>query len=143
MSENSNTFRNINIGGSVNQVYGSAINTGNIINISGDFAAGDISGSVSNAIDQLPDASLKELLTVIQRAIEAETALTDEDRIEALEQVQSLAVSGKNPQDPLLQKTAKVSIKILRGTVASLPDTSKLVEVCAKVLPLVAKALQL
>jgi hypothetical protein len=135
-----NRIGNINIGGSVNQVYGSAVNTGNIINISGDFVAGD---KVSNAIDQLPDASLKKLLTIIQRTIEEDTALTDEDKVEALEQVQSLAVAGKNPQDSSLQKTAKLAIKILKGTIVSLPDTSNLVEVCAEVLPLVVKALQL
>jgi hypothetical protein len=32
-------------------------------------------------------------------------------------------------------------MKILKGTVASLPDTAKLAESCAKLLPLIAKLL--
>ena len=75
-------------GGNVSGVVG-----GNVENVSGIVNLGEISGDVTNAIGQLPDnsesdePSLKELLTQLQAAIEATSALPSEDKAEALEQV--------------------------------------------------------
>jgi uncharacterized protein YjbI with pentapeptide repeats len=127
-------------------------------NISGIAAAGEaqamtgvtlgaISGSVTNTISQLPLAldpsapGLKELLAQLQTAIEAEPELAEEDKIEALEQVKILAESGQTPENKPLQKAAKTSMKVLKGTLSSLPEAAKLVEACAKLLPLVSKLL--
>jgi hypothetical protein len=110
---------------------------------------GIISGSVANTINQLPTSpdlnspGIKELLTQLQAAIETESELPDEDKAEALEQVKTLAESGQKPEDNDLQKAAKTSIKILKGTVASLPDAAKLAEACAKLLPAIATLLAL
>jgi len=112
-------------------------------------AIGAISGFVTNTISQLPaspdSASLgiKELLTQLQVEIEAESELPDEDKAEALEQVKTLAEAGQKPEDNILQKAAKTSMKILKGTVASLTDAAKLTEACSKLLPLITKALGL
>jgi hypothetical protein len=112
-------------------------------------AIGAISGSVTNTINQLPTSSnpdipgIKELLAQLQAAIEAESELPDEDKAEALEQVKTLAEAGQKPEDNVLQKAAKTSMKILKGTVASLPDAAKLAESCAKLLPAIATLLAL
>ena len=112
-------------------------------------AIGSISGSVTNTINQLPPSSdpdnpgLKELLAQLQAAIEAESQLADEDKAEALEQVKTLAEAGQKPEDNNLQKAAKTSIKILKGTIASLPDAAKLAESCAKLLPAITTLLAL
>lgn len=112
-------------------------------------AFGTISGSVSNTIDLLPASSspnqsgIKELLTQLQAAIETESELSDEDKAEALEQVKTLAKAGVKPEDNALQKAAKTSMKILKGTIATLPDTAKLIESCAKLLPAIAALLAL
>lgn len=109
----------------------------------------DISGTVTKTINQLPSSSdsgnpgIKELLTQLQNAIDAESELPHEDKAEALEQIKVLAKAGQKPEDNALQKAAKTSMKILKGTVASLPDAVKLTEACVKLLPAIATLLGL
>jgi len=138
---------NVNISGVQGDVSGIAA-AGENQTVTG-AALGAISGSVTNTINQLlasPDRDspgLKELLAQLQAAIEAESELPDEDKAEALEQVKTLAEAGQKPEDNVLQKAAKTSIKILKGTIASLPDAAKLAESCAKLLPAIAALLAL
>jgi hypothetical protein len=130
----SDSSKNINVGRDA---------TGSTLNI------GDISGIVTNTINQLPASpqsdqpGIKELLTQLQTAIEAETNLSDDDKVEALEQVKTLAEVGKNPQESTMQKTGKTAMKILKGTIASLPSAATLVEACSKLLPAIASLLLL
>jgi uncharacterized protein YjbI with pentapeptide repeats len=138
---------NVNISGVQGNVSGIAA-AGESQTMTG-VAIGAISGSVTNTINQLPASpdpdspGIKELLAQLQAAIEAESEFPDEDKVEALEQVKTLAEAGQNPEDNVLQKAAKTSIKILKGTVASLPDAAKLAESCAKLLPAIATLLAL
>lgn len=138
---------NVNISGIQGNVSGIAA-AGEDQTMTG-VALGAISGSVTNTINQLPASSdpnspgIKELLAQLQAAIEAESELPEEDKAEALEQVKTLAEAGQNPEDNVLQKAAKTSMKILKGTVASLPDAAKLAESCAKLLPAIATLLAL
>ncbi|MDZ8032207.1 MAG: hypothetical protein RMX89_14015, partial [Nostoc sp. DedSLP04] len=60
-----------------------------------------------------------------------------------LEQVKALAEAGKNPQEGAMQKAAKTAIKILKGTISSLPSATKLVEQCSNLLPLISNFLGL
>ena len=135
---------NIQAGGDIGNVSG--ITGGDV---SGVINLGEISGDVTNTINQLPDAlpsnepGLKELLSQLQVAIEAEPELPDEDKAEALEQVKVLAEAGQNPEDNFLQKAAKTAMKILKGTTAGLSETTKLVQECNKLLPLIAPLLLL
>lgn len=119
------------------------------IEIGGDFTdsnlnISEISKTVTNSLNQLsasPDPNqpgIKELLAELQAAIAADTNLDDEDQAEALEQVGTLAEAGKNPSDGAMKKAAKTAMKILRGTVASLPTATKLVEEFNKLLPAIA-----
>ena len=111
---------------------------------------GEVSGQVTQTINQLPDPpdaseeeNLKALLTQLQKLIEIEPALSDEDKVEALEQVQVLAEVGQAPEDGPLKKAAKTSMKILKGTAAALPDVTELVEGFNKLLPAIATLLVL
>ncbi|WP_413201367.1 pentapeptide repeat-containing protein, partial [Nostoc piscinale] len=119
------------------------------LNNSGQINLGEISGTVTNTINELPSASeteqpgIKELLTQLKAAIEAEKDLSEDDKAEALEQVQALAEAGKNPQAEPQQKEAKTAIKILKGTITGLPATATLVEAVSKLLPLISKFLGL
>lgn len=132
MSDSSN--KNINVGRNA---------TGSTLNI------GDLSGIATNTINQLPASTqsdkpgIKELLTELQTAIEAETNLSDDDKAEALEQVKALAEVGKNPQESTMQKAGKTAMKILKGTIASLPSAATLVEACSKLLPAIGTLLLL
>ncbi|MEH2087774.1 pentapeptide repeat-containing protein [Nostoc sp.] len=138
---------NVNISGVQGSVSGVAV-AGENQTMTG-VAIGAISGSVTNTISQLPDSSesgkvgIKELLTELQAAIEAESDLPDEDKVEALEQVKTLADAGQKPEDGALQKAAKTAMKILKGTVSSLPEAAKLAEACTKILPIISKVLLL
>ena len=133
---------NVNISGVQGNVSGVAA-AGENQTMTG-VAIGAISGSVTNTINQLPPSldpnhlGIKELLFQLQAVIEAETNLSDEDKVEALEQVKTLADAGQKPEDGILQKSAKTALKILKGTVSSLPDAAKLAEAGAKLLPLIS-----
>jgi uncharacterized protein YjbI with pentapeptide repeats len=119
------------------------------INNSGQINLGDIGGTLTNTINELPSSpepdkpGVKELLAQLQAAIEAENNLSAEDKAEALAQVKTLAEAGKSPQEGAMQKAAKTALKILKGTVASLPTATKLVEECSQLLPLISKLLGL
>ncbi len=119
---------NIQAGGDMGNVSGIAGG-----DVSGVLNIGTISGSVTNAINQLPDQPsaeqpcLKELLTQLQVLIETEAELSGEDKTEALEQVKTLAEAGQKPEDSTLQKAAKTAMKILKGTISGLSETTKLV----------------
>ena len=122
---------------------GSFINTGNLQATGSTINLGSISGSVTNTIAQLqqstdPEAAqLAAWLKELQGAIEAEPSLKPEDKAEALEQVGTLAKAGENPQDGALKKLSNTAVKILKGTIATLPDTAKLADACSKLLPLI------
>ncbi|MBD2522706.1 pentapeptide repeat-containing protein [Nostoc sp. FACHB-133] len=134
---NMSDISGINIEGSSN-VSGIAGNN-SIANL------GTISGNVSIALNQLPDATdaekpgIKELLSQLQDAIIQSTYLSEEDKAEALEQVNSLAEAGKSPQEPTKQKTAKTAITMLKGIFTGLPAIASLVEAGNKLLPAIAK----
>nr|WP_290224080.1 hypothetical protein [Trichocoleus desertorum] len=122
---------------------------GNMIgsDISGVVAGGNISGVVTNTIHQLRELNtsesteLADKLVQLQAAIENEPSLKPEDKAEALEQINVLAEAGKNPKTGVIQKMTGTAVKIIRGTVASLPVSVKLVEETNKLLPEIAKLL--
>ncbi|WP_422730865.1 hypothetical protein [Nostoc cycadae] len=138
MPNGNDSSRNFNIG-----------SIGGDFNNSGTINLGEISGTATNTINQLPPSpepdkpGIKELLEKLKTAIEADKDLAEEDKVEALEQIQALAEAGKNPQEGAMQKAAKTAMKILKGTIASLPTTATLVEAGSKLLPLISKFLGL
>lgn len=115
----------------------------------GSINLGTISGTVANAIGQLPDSDdpnrsgIKELLTALQAAIENDSDLQPEDKADALEQIKILAEIGNDPEQPEKEGNGRRAIKFLQMTVKSLPDTAKIVEACGKLLPLIGTALGL
>ena len=68
-----------------------------------------------------------DLLAALQEAINAETALTAEDKNDALEQVQILAELGKNPPAES-QKLTKSAIRMLRGIISDRPGATLMAE---------------
>ncbi|NEQ38443.1 MAG: hypothetical protein F6K40_20095 [Okeania sp. SIO3I5] len=106
------------------------------------IVSGIVKGKVTALINELPDSSepnkpgIKESLTQLQKAIEAESNLSQEDKEEALKKLQSLAEAGKNPQGN--QQKAKGAIRFLKGLFIELPKTAKLIEQWKKLLPAIA-----
>jgi uncharacterized protein YjbI with pentapeptide repeats len=130
MSEQSGT--NISIGGNV---------TGSTINL------GEISGSVSNIVNRLPNSpnpgqpGIKELLIQLQEAIEETTELSLEDKADLLEQVQALAEVKQMPEQEKKEGLVRKAKKMFEATLGTLPDTAKIAEACSKLLPMILKAL--
>jgi hypothetical protein len=125
--------------------------TGGTVNASGAGALGlgDISGTVANEINQLSDSAkpdepgIKELLTQLQTAIEAETELSDKSKALALKQVKALAEVGKNPQESTMQEAGETAMTMLKGIITGLPTAATLVEAWNKLLPAIASLLLL
>jgi hypothetical protein len=131
----SDSSKNIQVGGNFSAGLAGRDTIWSTLNI------GEISSILTNTINQLPASlqsdkpGIKELLTELQIAIEAETNLSDDDKTEALEQVKIWAEVGKNPKESTMQKARKTAMKILKGIIASLPSGTTLVEACSKLLP--------
>ena len=122
-------------------------------NISSENVGGVVIGNISQNIAGFDvyvqniaggsKSGLKELLVQLQEAIETESELAPEDKIEALDQVKILAESGQKPEVAVLKKLAKTAVKVLKGTAAGLPETSKLVRECSRLLPEIVTLLSL
>ena len=101
----------------------------------------EINSIVTNTINQLPASpqsdkpGIKELLTELQTAIEAETDLSDKNKAVALKQVKALAEVGENPQESTMQEAGETAMTMLKGILAALPSAATLVEACSKLLP--------
>jgi uncharacterized protein YjbI with pentapeptide repeats len=137
----------------VTENRGIHINAGDNVNISG-LSSGDgvvnlgtISGNVANAINQLPEASeldqpnLKELLTQLQQAIQADADLLDPDKSDLLEQVQALAEAKQIEEPTKREGLTRKAMKMFDATLKSLPETAKIAEACSKLLPMILRAL--
>lgn len=140
--------QNISAGGNVDASTGAKITVGGDIT-GATLNLGEISGSVSNVINQLPTSpdpnqpGIKELLSQLQQAIEQDTNLTPEDKADLLEQTKALAEAEQTPEPEKKQGLARKAKKIFDATLKSLPDTANVIEACSKLLPLVLKALGL
>ena len=125
--------RNVSIGGDFN-----ATNSNVTLNL------GEISGQVSNQINQLPDVapepgkpSLKDLLTQLQQAVESDPELSEVEKKEALGEVAKLAEAGSNPKENAMQRMAKRAADNLKSIAEPLTEASNLAEACKKLLPLI------
>lgn len=131
-------------GGNIDNVSG--VSGGDV---SGVLNLGTISGNVSNAISQLPESfgsnepGIKELLLQLKAAIEADTDLPLKGKETALTQVQVLAEVAQNPEQPEKKDLGRQATNFLKGAASFLPDTAKLAEAFAKLLPLIGKLLGL
>lgn len=127
----------IKIGGSV----GGSVTAGGIQGTS----SSTVGGNVSFAINELPSSSeadkpgIKELLTQLQEAIEAEQNLSEDDKQDALEQVKELAEAAQNPNDAEMKNKAKKADRMLGRIISAVPQATKLLEFCNNLLPLITK----
>ncbi|MEG3859339.1 hypothetical protein [Microcoleus sp. herbarium12] len=126
----------IQVGGSV----GGSVTTGKIEGSS----SSHVGGNVSFAINELPSSSedrpgIKELLTQLQEAIEADLNLSEDDKKDALEQVQELAKAAQNPNDGGMKEKAKTADRMLGRIMKSVPQATKFLEFCNNLLPLITK----
>ncbi|MGD1905289.1 MAG: pentapeptide repeat-containing protein [Leptolyngbyaceae cyanobacterium] len=103
---------------------------------------GEISGQVSNQINQLPDPApdqpnLKDLLTQLKTAVETDTELSEVEKKEALGEVAKLAEAGSQPKEGAMQRMAKRAASTLKLITEPLSDASKLATACKSLLPMI------
>nr|WP_290228379.1 pentapeptide repeat-containing protein [Trichocoleus desertorum] len=113
--------------------------------VSGVVNLGDISGQVTNTINQLtvssqPDEpSIKELLEQLHWAIVSSEELMLGDKAEALEQVKALAEAAKDPAEAAKKNVAKSAIRWFKGMLTELAEPSAIVQISEHVLPQIAR----
>jgi hypothetical protein len=113
---------------------------------------GDISGELTNRsvkagnnsfnnehwsdVDRL---SFDELLSQLRQVIQADIDLSDVDKSDLLEQVDSLALA-KKVEVPVERETlVRKAKKIIEGTLKNIPATAKIVEACSTLLPIIMR----
>ena len=105
--------------------------SGNVINL------GEIKGNVTNAINQIPNkedsGDIKTLLTQLQEAISADKDLADEDKADALEQVENLAKIALHDKPEEKSTLASKAIRALKRIIDTIPSIAKIVETVGKV----------
>jgi uncharacterized protein YjbI with pentapeptide repeats len=108
--------------------------SGNVINL------GEIKGNVTNAINQIPNkensGDIKTLLTQLQEAISADKDLADEDKADALEQVENLAKIALHDKPEEKSTLASKAIRALKRIIDNIPTITKIVETVGKALGL-------
>lgn len=107
---------------------------GDVVNstemISGLVNLGKVTGDVSQTIQQLPQDSenlmaIKENLLRLQELVVSTKIISEEDKIEALEQLKVIASSDKNKTKD--HKKLNTALKILKGTTTGISETNKFV----------------
>jgi hypothetical protein len=104
-----------------------------------------VSGTVIKTINQLQNSETSEavelaaLLKQLQESINVDPNLKVEEKNEALEQVEEIAVAGTDIKSGKMQKLAKAASRTLKGMMTELPNATNFVEACSKLLPLISK----
>jgi SPFH domain / Band 7 family len=111
--------------------------TGNTLNF------GTISGNLTNSLTQLvtqpQTQAIAAHLKEFQTAIEGDPHLPEPDKIDALEQVATLAEASKDPAKPENANLTRKAMKLLKGTIDAVPKATSFIEACTKLLPLISK----
>jgi uncharacterized protein YjbI with pentapeptide repeats len=101
----------------------------------------NLNSQVSNTIQQLQDAStdksdeLAKILTDLQKSIADDAALSESQKKEALEAVETIAEEGKKPPEERTLKYCSMAVNALKGVASAVTDASKLAEVLKTYLP--------
>ncbi|MEB3357888.1 MAG: pentapeptide repeat-containing protein [Synechococcales bacterium] len=137
MTNSSDSSRNIKIG-----------------NVGGDFTAsgaalnlGDISGTVTNALNQIPPTAagndLKAYLTELLEAIQTDPNLPAEEKPDAEEAVGAIATAAQSDEPEARQSVLARASRTLNRMAKTLPDATKFVQAVNRLLPLIAGLLGL
>jgi hypothetical protein len=125
---------------------GSFVNTGSMNLTGSTINLGEISGTVTNTLQQLqetaePEAqTLADLLKELQAAIESTPDLDDKNKAKALKYVDTLGKLGTDRHNPTLQESAETAWDALTGI---LGKTAQLVPLANTLLPTIQSLLGL
>jgi hypothetical protein len=138
MNESTDKSRQINVKGDFNLEQ-----TGSTFNI------GDISGAVTNTVQQLKDSDqpdapqLADLISQLQTAIESDLSLTEEQKKDSLEALATIGEEGQKPPETRVQKLCKFAVNSLKALVPVATTTGALAKVLQEYLPQISTILGL
>lgn len=111
-------------------------NTGNMAGVNIGSGAQTISGNVTgilNGITEPEKSEIKSVLEELQKAIEKEQELNEENRKEALEYLKNIAESAAKPEPET--STIKMATSALKGALIGLPAAAELVVIAQAAIP--------
>ena len=140
--------QNVNAGGDVDLSSGSRITIdGNVVGSNVTLA--DRNSQVTSSVQQLRDINtsdsdeLAKILTTLQNAINIDTSLSDAQKKDALDAVETLAEEGKKPQEQRVTKLCSMALNALKGLSTTVVSASKLAEILKTCLPTLTAVLHL
>ncbi len=150
--DSQDNYPSINVAGDyINSDYINKSRNQNITNSTisdsgaGAFSLGDISGTVADTINQLPNfddepnkKELKKLLTQMQNLV-LEENLDNEDKEDTLVQIQAIAEALQNNQNRKIKRKAKSAMGIIQEIVDVLPPNAAMVTICNQIPNLIAR----
>ncbi|MCY7332447.1 MAG: pentapeptide repeat-containing protein [Pseudanabaena sp. CAN_BIN31] len=149
---NNNSTQQGNIMAAPQKQVGGNNEEGNRINVSGNFTntgstvnLGELSGQVTNSIQQLKDVQtgqaqdLAKMLASLQSAIQEDQNLKDATKVRSLEEVKVLSEEAKKEPDKRNSSLLSKAIASIATMGEMLSDSSKLAKVCQTYLPTIAK----
>ncbi len=92
--------------------------------------------------DQGQDYSqLEDLINKLKAVIIAMPEIQQEDKEEAIKELESISKIEQYPKNEQLKKSGKKSLRFLKGLISELPTATKLVEECHKLLSAIVSLL--
>ncbi|HLO87524.1 MAG TPA: pentapeptide repeat-containing protein [Nostocaceae cyanobacterium] len=138
MSVESHQNRNINVKGDF-----SLQQTGSTFNL------GDIEGSITNTVQELKEsnqpeaANLADLISQLQKAIQDEASLTDEQKKDALEALETIGEEAQKLPENRIQKVCKFALNSLKALTPVVTATGQLSTALKECLPLIGNMMGL
>uniref|UniRef100_UPI001F40F752 pentapeptide repeat-containing protein n=1 Tax=Calothrix rhizosoleniae TaxID=888997 RepID=UPI001F40F752 len=140
----------LSIGGNV----GGNAGTGDTISVGGDMnlTASSLTGNLNNVTSQIQQLSdvktestdkLAEILTILQKSIVDDALLSENQKKEALEAVETIAEEGKKTPGERITKLCSMALNALKGVTTAVSDASKLAGTVKTYLPILTKILGL
>ncbi|MGD1704055.1 pentapeptide repeat-containing protein [Dapis sp. BLCC M229] len=108
---------------------------------SGSMALVNLNGQISNTIQQLQDIKTEKgedlaiILTALQESINHDSTLSETQKEEALEAVETIAEEAKKTPAERVRKLCSMALNALKGLTAAVTDTSKLATTLKTYLP--------
>ena len=140
--------QNVNAGGDVDLSSGSRINIGGNV-VGSNVTLADRNSQVTSSVQQLRDINtsdsdeLAKILMTLQNAINIDTILSDAQKKDALDAVETLAEEGKKPPEQRVAKLCSMAVNALKGLSTTVVSASKLAEVFKMCLPTLTAVLHL
>lgn len=143
-----NVEKNISAGGNLDLSSGSRISIGGDV-VGSNVALAERNSQVTSSIQQLRDVKasdsdeLAKILSTLQESISSAPVLSDAQKKDALDALETLAEEGKKPPEKRTTKFCSMAVNALKGLIATVSNASQLAETFNTCLPALTALLHL